>query len=468
MSGAPPKKSYEDGGHSSSSRYPLEDTGTYPKLTSSGVSNEYHHPPYDVGQDARTVKIPRSESRDIERRSPLHSGYRMLTSSLNDSHTDSHPTPPGSRLESRDSKDNQRIETRESSGEGKRDAQSVKGEKDAKCDSRGDDNKEAKYDRENYGDLKSDAKVEKESYIAASSHLNWKESKDYPRGKRSSEPPAGTDPWSRGSSQGLVEVGKDCSVKDRSVTEERDYMETQEAVGENRVDSKGEDRFKEKDRKRKDSKHRDWGDRDKERSDRRSSMQVGNISSDCKESTREERESEKWERDKKDLFKDKERQKEREKDHIKRESWNGAEKEGMGMHNEKELGEGSVKVPPLEQENLVSEQKKPKELDSWKNVDREAKDRRREREVDMEGDRPEKRSRCYDKESDDGCGDGEGVTEREREAFNYGVQQRKRMLRPRSSPQVGNREPRFRSRAQDNEGYSSLFLFVPDFKHIWF
>ncbi|KAJ0101484.1 hypothetical protein Patl1_05387 [Pistacia atlantica] len=448
MSGAP-KKSHEDGGHSSSSKYPsLEDTGTYPKLTSSVVANEYHHPPYDLGQDARAVKIPRSESRDMERRSPLHSTYRMPSSSLNDSHPDSHPPSSESRLESRDSKDNQKMETRESSGEGKRDAQSVKGEKDAKCDSRGDDNKEAKYDRENYGDLKSDAKVEKEGYIATNSLLNWKEPKDYLRGKRSSEPPAGTDPWSRGSSQGPVEVGKDNSVKDRSVTEERDYIETHEAVAENRVDSKGEDRFKEKDRKRKDSKHRDWGDRDKERSDRRSSMQVGNISSEYKESTKDERESEKWERDKKDLSKDKERQKDREKDHIKRESWNVVEKEGMGMHNEKELGDGSVKVPPLEQENLVSEQKKPKELDSWKNVDREAKDRRREREVDMEGDRPEKRSRCYDKESDD----GEGVTEREREPFNHGVQQRKRMLRPRGSPQFGNREPRFRSCAQDNEG----------------
>ncbi|XP_044461388.1 zinc finger CCCH domain-containing protein 13 [Mangifera indica] len=451
MSGAP-KKSHEDGGHSSSSKYPLEDTGTYSKLTSSGLSNEYHHPAYELGQDARIVKIPRSDSRDMERRSPLHSGYRMPSSSLNDSHIDSHPLPPENRLESRDSKDNQRVETRDSAGEGKRDAQSVKIEKDAKCDSRDDDNREAKYDRENYSDLKNDAKVEKEGYVATGSHLNWKESKDYLRGKRGSEPPSGTDPWSRGSSQGLVEVGKDSSVKDRSVTEERDYMETHEAVGENRIDSKGEDRFKEKDRKRKDLKHRDWGDRDKERSDRRSSMQVGNISSDYKESTREERESEKWEKDKKDLSKDKERQKEREKDHIKRESWNGVEKEGMCMPNERDLGEGSVKVPPLEQENLLLEQKRQKELDSWKNIDREAKDRRREREADMEGDRPEKRNRCYDKESDDGCGDGEGATEREREVFNYGVQQRKRMLRPRGSPQVGNREPRFRARAQDNEG----------------
>lgn len=132
--------------------------------------------------------------------------------------------------------------------------------------------------------------------------------------------------------------------------------------------------------------------------------------------------------------------------------WNGVEKEGL--HCEKELGDGSVRV--TEQENSVLEPKKQKDFDSWKNVDREARDRRKERDTDMEGDRPEKRSRLYDKESDDGCADGEGAAEREREVFNYGVQQRKRMLRPRGSPQVANREPRFRSRTQDNEGFVLL------------
>ncbi|KAK0604638.1 hypothetical protein LWI29_017705 [Acer saccharum] len=439
----PPKRSHEEGGHSSSSKYPHEDMGVYPKLSSTGASNEYNHPHYETGQD-RIVKIPRTDARDSDRRSPLNSIYRMPSSSTHDSHMDSHPPASESRMESRDSKDNTRMEAREFYGEAKRDTQSVKGDKDTRYDNRGDDNKEVKYDRESYNDVKGDPKIEKEGYGA----LNWKESKEYLRGKRYSESPSGSmDQWHplRGNSQGPSEVGKDISA-----TKERDYAEGYEATGENRIDSKGEDQFKEKDRKRKDLKHRDWGDRDKERSDRRSGMQVGNSSSDYKESAREERESEKWERDRKDLSKDKEKLKEREKDHIKREPWNGVEKEGL--HNEKELGEGSAKVLLPEQENSALEQKKQKEFDSWKNVEKEARDRRRDREVDMEGDRPEKRSRCYDKESDDGCADGEGTTEREREVFNYGVQQRKRMLRPRGSPQVGTREPRFRSRPQDNEG----------------
>lgn len=451
MSGAP-KRPHEEGGHSSSSKYPHEDTGVYPKLTSSGASSEYHHGPYEMGQDAR-VKITRNESRDSDRRSPLHSVYRIPSSSFHDSHVESHVPASESRLESRDSKENPRTESRDFYSEAKRDTQSVKGEKDARHDSRGDDNKELKYDRENYGELKGDVKVEKDMHGVTGGHLNWKESKEFPRGKRYSESP-GTpvDSWhvSRSNSQGPVEVGKDGSA-----AEERDYMESYEAMGENRVDSKGDDRFKEKDRKRKESKHRDWGDRDKERSDRRSSMQVGNSSSEYKESAREEKEAEKWDRDRKDLSKEKERPKEREKDHIKRESWNGAEKEGP--QNEKEMGDASVRVPQPEQENPALEQKKQKEFDSWKNVDREARDRRREKEADIEGDRPEKRSRFYDKESDDGCADAEGATERERDNLNYGVQQRKRMLRPRGSPQVGNREPRFRSRGQD-EGFVSSFF----------
>jgi hypothetical protein len=64
------------------------------------------------------------------------------------------------------------------------------------------------------------------------------------------------------------------------------------------------------------------------------------------------------------------------------------------------------------------------------------------------------------KESDDGCADGEIATERERGVFNYGVQQRKRMLRPRGSPQVANCEPRFRSHTQDSEGYVLQFFLI--------
>lgn len=459
MSGAP-KRSHEEGVHSSSSKYPPhEDTGSYPKLTS-GVLNEYH-PPYEMGPDARMPKVPRTESRDPDRRSPMHSMYRMPSSS-NDSHVDSHNVASESRLESRDSKDNRdhrienrdsRTEARELYNDAKRDSQSAKVEKDVRFENRGDDNKEIKHDRENYNDPKNEMKMEKDGFGSASCQLNWKEPKEYHRGKRYSESPGGhVDPWhmSRGSSQGPVEIGKEGST-----IEERDYVEVHEAVGENKVDSKGEDRFKDKDRKRKDLKHREWGDRDKERSDRRGNMQLGNSSNDGKESVREEREAERWERERKDLSKDRERLKEREKDHTKRESWNGTDREGL--HNEKELGDGSVRVP--EQENPASE-KKQKDFDSWKNVDREAKDRRKERDVDIEGDRPEKRSRLYDKESDDGCADGEGAAEREREVFNYGVQQGKRMLRPRGSPQVANRGPRFRSRAQENEGFGLLIFLI--------
>ncbi|KAE8654138.1 hypothetical protein F3Y22_tig00117056pilonHSYRG00969 [Hibiscus syriacus] len=438
MSGAP-KRSHEEGGGqpSSASKYPHEETAAYPKMPSSSVPPESHHPsPYDMGQDARMPRIPRTELRDSGRRSPLqHAMYRMPSSvALNDSHMDSHQGCYDSRMEVRDAKENrevrvesreQRVEPREFFADSvKREYPSGKGERDVRFESRGDGSKELKHDRENYSGLKGDLKVEKDLYGGASINANWKDSRDYTRGRKYSEPPGGNiDQWhiQRANSQGNIEI-----VKEGSATEERENAEGHEAVGENKFDSKGDDRFKDKDRKRKDGKHRDWGDRDKERSDRRNIMHLGNSSGEVKESAREDREAERWERERKDL-KEKERSKEREKDHIKREPLNGAaDKEGSS--NDKDLGDGSVRTQ--EQENQVSEQKKQKELESWKI----------------------KRSRCSDKESDDGCADGEGATEREKEGFGSGVQQRKRMLRPRGSPQVANRDPCLRSRPQDNEG----------------
>ncbi|XP_042963543.1 zinc finger CCCH domain-containing protein 13-like isoform X2 [Carya illinoinensis] len=443
MSGAP-KRSHEEGGHS---KYPNEDSGAFPKL-STAVPSEYH-PPYEMVQESRMPKLPRTESRDADRRSPLHSVYRMPSSS-NDSHVDHSEN----RMDLKDSKDGRdlrfenrdtKMEMRELFGDARRESQNAKSEKDVRSESRGDDSKEMRYDRENFSDPKGDVKMEKDGYGAANTHLTWKESKEHHRGKRYPDAPSGgINYWHvpRGNSQSSIEVGKEGST-----TEERDYVEAHEAVGENKVDSKGDEKLKDKDRKRKDGKHRDWGEREKERTDRKIGMQVANSSSECKDLGKEERDVDRWERERKDFLKDRERLKEREKDQAKRDSWNGVDRENS--HNEKELGDGSLRRS--EQENPTSEQKKQKDFDSWKNVDREARDRRNESNG-IEKDKTERRTRCDDKDSDDGCADGEGVTEREREVYNYGVQQRKRMQRSRGSPQVANREHRFKSRAQENEG----------------
>ncbi|KAL9318004.1 hypothetical protein ACSQ67_014521 [Phaseolus vulgaris] len=433
MSGAP-KRSHEESVYPSS-KHPHEDSGTYSKLVSSSVSNEYHMP-YDINQDSRVAKAPRTEFRDADRRSPLHPVYQ-ISSSLSDSHAD-HPIGPENRTESRDAKDIRDI---------RRDPPSAKSEKDVRVEGKGDDNKDIRHDRDSHSDLKGDIKTEKDGYNVVSSHLNWKDSKEYHRGKRYSDAPSGSlDTWQilRGNTQGSVEVGKDSST-----TEERDFVEAHEAVAENKVDPKGDDRTKEKDRKRKEVKHRDWGDREKERSDRRNSTQVSSSIGDCKEPAKEDRDVERLEKEKKDLSKEKENLREREKDQMKRELLNGMEKEIS--NNEKEPVDGLAKLP--EHGILLPEQKKQKDVDSWKNVDREAREKRKEREADLEGDKSDKRSRCLDKEANDGCADGEGVMEKEREVYNYSSQQhRKRIQRSRGSPQVPNREPRFRSCAQDNDG----------------
>lgn len=450
MSGVP-KRSHEETVHPSS-KHRHEDSGTYSKLIPS-VSNE-HHLPYDIGQDSRAAKTLRIEPRDADRRSPLHSVYWM-PSSLNDSHAD-HTVGADNRIESRDLKENRdlrfenrdtKTENKELHGEARRDSQIAKSEKDVRVEGIGDDNKDIRYDRDSHNDSKDDIKTEKDGYGVVSSHLTWKESKEY-RGKRYSDAPSGSlDSWNMSRGNAPAEIGKESST-----AEERDYLEAHEAVGENRIDSRSEDIFK--DRKRKDVKYRDWGDREKERSDRRNSTQVNNTSDDCKESAKDDRDLEKWERERNDLPKDKEILKEREKDHIKRESWNGMEKEVS--NSEKEVGDGSFKVP---QEIVLPEQKKQKDVDSWKNVDREVTERRKERDADLEGDRPDKHSKV-DKQTEDGCANGEGMGEKEREVHNYNVQHRKRIQRSRGSPHVANHEPHVTFLAQDNEEYFLPLLFL--------
>ncbi|CAH8392269.1 unnamed protein product [Eruca vesicaria subsp. sativa] len=440
------------------------------------------------------IKGPRSEPRDGERRSPLHGVYRSpslpATVSSSDPHLTHHAPVPletrdGAKVESRDN----RSDGREVYGEAKREIiQGPKGERDAKFErSSGDEfggkgntgsyarndgrgvygetkreiqgpksDREAKPERlgddfsgkvstgsytresQNYNEQKGEVKMEKEGHA----HLPWKEQKDYHRGKRAEGgSSANVEPWvaSRGNTQGSTEVG----VKDLSAPVEGPHVE---GLGENKVDAKSEDRFKDKDKKRKDLKHREWGDRDKDRNDRRGSVPFGSVMSETKEIGRE---TEKWERERMEQNdRERNKEKEKEKDHVKREPRTGAEKEVS--QNEKELGEASSK--PAEQEHVVApEQKKQNEPEVWEKDERESKDKRRERDGDSEAERAEKRSRVSEKESEDGCLEGEGAAEREKDAFNGGIQQRKRMLRPRGSPQNTNRD-RVRSRSQDNEG----------------
>ncbi|CAA7027027.1 unnamed protein product [Microthlaspi erraticum] len=543
MSGVP-KRSHEEGvthPSSSSAKYPHDDSGSYPKSTHPPVTpppaqvhhhhqqphqhlqpqsqsqsqshlhtlphphpHSHSHPPltaaspsaYDV--ESRTVKGPRSEPRDGERRSPLQLVYRSPSLPTPVTPSDPHLTHPPALLEHRDggkdrveNRENRNDGVRETYSETKREIQGPKSERDAKFDRSVDDSsgkgntrsdgretyseakreiqgpksdreriaeansgsytRDTKFDRENqnYNDQKAEPKMEKDGHA----HSAWKEQKDYHRGKRVAEgSSANVEPWvaSRGNLQGPTEAG----VKDLSAPVEGPHLEGRETVGENKVDAKSEDRFKDKDKKRKELKHREWGDRDKDRSDRRGSVLVGGVMSEVKEIGREERETDRWERERNEQ-KDRERNKEKEKDHVKREPRTGAEKEVS--QNEKDLGEASAK--PAEQEVVAPEQKKMNEPDGLEKEERESKDKRRERDGDSEAERAEKRSRIGEKESEDGCLEGDGATEREKDAFSYGVQQKKRMLRPRGSPQTTNRD-HVRSRSQDNEGVQGNHSFL--------
>nr|GMD78982.1 uncharacterized protein DDB_G0287625 isoform X2 [Ipomoea batatas] len=347
MSGNLNKRPHEEGGdgsgsgnhgHSSAPKYIHDDSNSYAKVMSS-ATHEYHSS-YDAGQDVRMPKIPRTESRDVDRRSPLLPTFRV-SSSLNDLHSD-HTVGLEARLEAREGKDSIRevkAENREAKAESRELYQGGKGDKDARTDSRVDDSKETKHERDSYSEYKVNMKSDKDSFSGVSNHLNWKDSKEQNRGKRYPDVSGGNmDPWH--ASRTNVHVSAEVPKESVNV-ENRDYVEACEAVGENRGRT-------------------------------------------------------------------------------------------------------------LEQE---TEKKKQKDHDGWKSGERESRDKRKERDQDVEGERNEKCNKYNDNDLEEVGMSADGGGDREREGFNYGVQQRKRMLRPRGSPQMGNRDPRFRSRVHDNEGY---------------
>eukprot|EP00268_Persea_americana_P057888 TRINITY_DN6962_c0_g1_i3.p1 TRINITY_DN6962_c0_g1~~TRINITY_DN6962_c0_g1_i3.p1 ORF type:complete len:805 (+),score=176.33 TRINITY_DN6962_c0_g1_i3:148-2562(+) len=445
MSGAP-KRSHEEGSHPTTSKRPLEEAPMFSNVSGKFVHSfvNVHLPRYEPGHDGRLAKVPRIEFRDGDKRQSLT--QYQFSSPTNDSGLD-HSGAFENRPELRDSKESRggKIENRETMVdpymETRMDSQAVKNEKDARSENKGDI-KEIKSDRESHMGFKGENKIEKEIHGAGNSHSNWSDPREHQRGKKYSESTNDvTDSW-RAMRNNLPNV--DENGKEASTAEEREHLEVHEAVGENKVDVRGDDKLKEKERKRKDEKHKEWGEREKDRNDRRNNLQLGGNSTERMESTREERE--RWDRERKDALKDKERPKDSDKDYIKRDMLNVHEKESL--LDGKELMDGTLRMA----EQDAVEPKRLIELDSRKVVDREAKDWKRERDLDGEGDRHEKRGRSFDKESDDGYVEGDGVSERDREALGYGVQQRRRMLRPRGTSQASNREPRFRPRAQDIDG----------------
>lgn len=466
MSGTPNRRPHEDGGNGSGSaggsgshshpsvlKYPHDDQGTYSGIGGKVVvssRHDYHAPyPHD-GSEGRMPKIaPRGN--DAERRSPLLPNMLFRVPTPNDSHSDH--VGSESRTEFRDSKDSIKeikVENRSMKSESRELLQTAKPDK---YDARGDESKESKHERDTYSEPKGNEKLDKDGYSGSNSQLNWKDVKEQHRLKQYPDVPGGNvEIWqsSRGILHGQTDAGKEGLHVDN-----KDFAEAREAVGENKIDTKGDDKFKDKDRKRKEVKHWDWGERDKERVDRRNTLQHGNYNNENKEVGREERESERWGNEKKEPQKEKEKFNEKDKDNVKKELWSGLDKEAP--HNDKEL----IEIPGKsnEQENSTLETKK-KDHDNWKNVDREARDKKKEKDVDLELERPDKRSRYHEKELEDSM-HAEGGSEREREVFSCGVQQRKRMLRPRGSPQLGNRDSHYRSVANDNEGYAYIFFPFP-------
>uniref|UniRef100_A0A0E0LKH8 Histone deacetylation protein Rxt3 n=1 Tax=Oryza punctata TaxID=4537 RepID=A0A0E0LKH8_ORYPU len=443
MSGAP-KRSHEEGSHSTPAKRPLDDSSLYSspsgKLIQPG-SSDFHG---SFEHDGRFSKVQRIEPRDDKRPSLAH---RMP---IGPSNFLDHSVSSDGRIESKQNKDPRdtkvdvreaKADTRDVYSDPRVEFPSNKVETDVKTDNREDDN-EIRADRRTHADYKGDAKLDKDGHPTAISNIAWKDNKEH-RGKRNIEQPSDNADW-RFPRPGLQ--GTDESSKGPVPADERS-KDAHESTGENKTEPKTEDKFRDKDRKKKDEKHRDFGTRDNDRNDRRISVQLGGNSVERRENQREDRDAEKWDRERKDSQKDKESN-DREKVSAK-ESSVATEKENAIL--EKTASDGAVKS--VEHENKTIEQKTLKD-DAWKSHDRDPKDKKREKDMDA-GERHDQRSKYNDKESDDAC--PEGDIEKDKEAL--GSVQRKRMARSRGGSQASQREPRFRSRMRDGKSEVSAIVY---------
>ncbi|XP_039132050.1 uncharacterized protein LOC120268859 isoform X1 [Dioscorea cayenensis subsp. rotundata] len=442
MSGTP-KRSHDDGSHSTPAKRTLDEanisSGFSGKLIQPG-SNDFHLP-LEPGQDGRMAKVQRTDLLDVDKRLSLI--HRMSPSS---NMPVEHPIIPESKPESRIPKDvrdvkadyrETKTEIRETYADTRKDSQGSKLEHDVKLDSKGEE-RELRSDRGPLTTNKGDLKSEKEGYPTSHSYISWKDGKEGHRGKRYYDlQGSGFDSWrvSRHGVQIAEEGGKDFSMP-----EDKGSSEGREAVGENKIDLKAEDKLRDRDRKRKDEKHRDFGERDKDKNDRRSSSLLGSASTERKDLMRVERETEK---DRKDAQGEKEWNKEL--DSNKLDSSNVNDKKNV--YNETELLDGSVRTT---EETIVIEPKLTKD-ESRRAYDGDLKEKKREQDIGA-SDRSEPHGKFYEKESDNASLEGDVAVEKDKESFASGVQQRRRMLRSRGTSQTPHREPRFRSRMRDSEG----------------
>ncbi|XP_047082703.1 uncharacterized protein LOC124693270 isoform X2 [Lolium rigidum] len=437
MSGAP-KRLHDEGSHSTPAKRPLDESSLYSSPSGKVIqpgSNDFHG---SFEHDGRFSKVQRVESRDDNRSSLTH---RLPVGSSN---FVDHSTSSDSRLEAKQNKDAR--DTKADDREAKADARDVhsdtriefqgnKVETDVKTSNRADAN-ELRADRRVHADFLGDVKSDKDSHPTGTSNLAWKDNKDH-RGKRYAEQP--DDAVWRFPRPGLQ--GTDETLKAPAPVEERNSKDAHESTGENKIEPKSEDKFRDKDRRKKDEKHRDFSARDTDRNDRRTGTQLAGGSVERREIQRDDRDAEKWDRERKDPQKDKESN-DREKDSAKKDSFVAVDKEVATL--EKTASDGPFK--PAEHENTAAEMKTLKD-DTWKSHDRDPKDKKREKDVDT-GDRHDQRSKYNDKESDDAG--PEGDTEKDKDTF--GSIQRRRMARSKGGSQASQREPRLRSKMRDGEG----------------
>ncbi|KAJ7518413.1 hypothetical protein O6H91_21G067900 [Diphasiastrum complanatum] len=241
-------------------------------------------------------------------------------------------------------------------------------------------------------------------------------------------------------------------------------------------EEKDKEKEKEKELQREREREREREERHKEKEDGKGDLQVHISVTDHKDADREDRDRKEAEKDKdrkergreKDkerevarergfAERDRERNKDRERELHRRERPDREERDSKRMREDRVAkgsshaeSNGIVEDMDVERKHL-KEAEERKEFD--KNVKESLKDREREREGD--GDKGKEKLKDHEKHRDEGVVDGVVHGDKDKDGVvSHGVQQRKRMLRPRGSSQVVSRDVRSRFRPKEADGWN--------------
>lgn len=408
MSAAPKRLLHEEEGQSKSGKRPHEDIDTE---ISNSLGNEQHHLPTEHNTSDRKAKIQRIDTSEVEKNSSLLPNQvpsPSIASSLDHSITSCNRLKLHGFRDDHHNRD-AKVETSEKNVDYRELQIEIKLDPHVKREEHGVNVKEIRSENEPTVDFKADIKSANDSSTTANPHLIARETKEPCKAFKYSESSSGVSCQSWVTQHVLpIPVGKS---KETPTSEGQEFLNAHREVAVNKIELDSEEKIREKERKKNDNKHIDWPEKNKDKQDHNTNL---NLASSCKELLRDNKDAERWER--KELN-------DMERDHTDKTSSN---------LNGREL---DISSKMIAKENTTLDTKKSTDVDGGKISDKKNKNQKRNWDCVAETGRQEGKKETEERESEDGYTERVGVIERDRELSSPSVHQHKRLLRQKGTPQ---------------------------------